>query len=294
LTSTSWAADDHGLGSARARRSPARLGIGAGRLALLALLATLAALTVFPLLWMVSSALKPRADAYDLDLVPANPTLANFAYVLGESAFLRSMLNSLFVAVTVTLVALLFHSMAAYALARLRFPGRDLIFLGIFSTLLVSLPVILVPLFILVRELGMLDSYAGMIVPAIFNAFGIFLLRQFYLGIPRELEEAAIVDGAGYWRVYWNIIVPLSRPILAALAVFFFLYNWNAFLWPLTITTDRDLWVVQVAISSFQQQYASSQGYIMAASTVVAMPTLALFFLFQRQLVESIKTSGFK
>jgi multiple sugar transport system permease protein len=294
LTSTSWAADDPGLGSARARRSPARLGIGAGRLALLALLATLAALTVFPLLWMVSSALKPRADAYDLDLVPANPTLANFAYVLGESAFLRSMLNSLFVAVTVTLVALLFHSMAAYALARLRFPGRDLIFLGIFSTLLVSLPVILVPLFILVRELGMLDSYAGMIVPAIFNAFGIFLLRQFYLGIPRELEEAAIVDGAGYWRVYWNIIVPLSRPILAALAVFFFLYNWNAFLWPLTITTDRDLWVVQVAISSFQQQYASSQGYIMAASTVVAMPTLALFFLFQRQLVESIKTSGFK
>jgi multiple sugar transport system permease protein len=214
--------------------------------------------------------------------------------VIGEASFLRSMLNSFFVAGTVTVTALLFHSMAAYALARLRFPGRDAIFLVIFSTLLVSLPVILVPLFILVRALGMLDSYAGIIVPSIFNAFGIFLLRQFYLSIPRELEEAAIVDGAGYWRVYWNIIMPLSRPILAALAVFFFLYNWNAFLWPLTITTDRNLWVVQVAISSFQQQYAASQGYIMAASTTVALPTLLLFFVFQRQLVESIKTSGFK
>ena len=249
---------------------------------------------VFPLLWMVSSALKPRADAYDLDLIPANPTWGNFAYVIGEATFLRSMLNSLLVATTVTVVALLFHSMAAYALARLRFPGRELIFLAIFSTLLVSLPVILVPLFILVRELGMLNSYAGIIVPSIFNAFGIFLLRQFYLGIPRELEEAAIVDGAGYWRVYWNIILPLTRPILAALAVFFFVYNWNVFLWPLTITTDPDLWVVQVAISTFQQQYSSSQGYIMAASSIVALPTLALFFLFQRQLVESIKTSGFK
>lgn len=254
----------------------------------------LAGLTVFPLLWMVSSAFKGRADVYSVDLVPPAPTLENFRYVLGEAAFLRSMLNSVFVAGTVTVVALWFHSMAAYALARLRFPGRELIFLAIFSTLLVSLPVILVPLFILVRELGMLDSYAGMIVPSIFNAFGIFLLRQFYLGIPRELEEAAIVDGAGYWRVYWNIILPLSRPILSALAVFFFVYNWNVFLWPLTITNDRDLWVVQVAISSFQQQYSSSQGYIMAASTIVALPTLALFFLFQRQLVESIKTSGFK
>jgi multiple sugar transport system permease protein len=204
------------------------------------------------------------------------------------------MFNSFFVSTTVTVIALFFHSMAAYALARLRFPGRELIFSFIFSTLLVSLPVILVPLFILVRELGMLNSYAGLIVPAIFHAFGIFLLRQFYLGIPRELEEAAIVDGAGYWRVYANIILPLSRPILAALAVFFFLANWNSFLWPLTITNDPDLWVVQMGIASFRQQYAGSQQYIMAASTVVAMPTMLLFFIFQRQLVESIKTSGFK
>jgi multiple sugar transport system permease protein len=194
----------------------------------------------------------------------------------------------------VTVVAFSFHPMAAFALARFRFPGRPLIYPPSFSALLVSLPVILVPLFVLVRAMGMLNSYAGLIIPAIFNAFGIFLLRQFYLGVPRELEEAAILDGAGYWRVYANIILPLSRPILAALAVFFFLANWNSFLWPLTITSDQSLWVVQIGIVSFKQQYASAQNYIMAASTVVAMPTMILFFIFQRQLVESIKTSGLK
>ena len=258
------------------------------------LAAVLAALTVFPLLWLLSSAFKGSDETYSLALIPHHPTLANFTYVFTQVPFLRYMWNSFFIAGSITVLALWFHSMAAYALARLRFPGREVIFLAIFATFLVSLPVILVPLFILVKRLGMLNSYAGLIIPGIFNAFGIFLLRQFYVGIPRELEEAAILDGAGYWRIYWNLIIPLSRPILAALAVFFFLYNWNAFLWPLTITTDQHLWVVQVAISSFQQQYAASQGYIMAASTVVALPTLLLFVFFQRQLVESIKTSGFK
>jgi len=264
------------------------------KLILFLLLAAIATLAIVPLLWMLSSSFKTQQESYLLNLIPENPTLDNYRYVFTEVRFPRFMFNSFFVSTTVTIVALFFHSMAAYALARLRFPGREFIFSLIFSTLLVSLPVILVPLFILVRELGMLDSYAGLIVPAIFHAFGIFLLRQFYLSIPRELEEAAIVDGAGYWRVYWNIILPLSRPILAALAVFFFLANWNSFLWPLTITTNQDLWVVQMGIASFRQQYASSQQYIMAASTIVAMPTMLLFFIFQRQLVESIKTSGLK
>ena len=131
--------------------------------------------------------------------------------------FLRYLLNSFVVSATVTVRALWFHSMAAYALARLKFKGRDTIFLLIFSTLLVSLPVILIPTFVVVRSLGLIDSYAGLIVPAIFNAFGIFLLRQFYVSLPAELEEAALVDGASYWRVYRSIILPLSRPILSAL-----------------------------------------------------------------------------
>jgi multiple sugar transport system permease protein len=275
------------------RRQADRARQMANRVLLWLILATIAILAVIPVLWMISGAVRTRRETYALRLIPDHPTFENFRYVFTEVPFARYMLNSFFVSVTVTVIALFFHSMAGYALARLHFPGRGLIFSFIFSTLLVSLPVILVPLFILVREMHMLNSYAGLIIPSIFHAFGIFLLRQFYLGLPRELEEAAIVDGAGYWRVYLNIILPLSRPILAALAVFFFLANWNSFLWPLTITTDQNLYVVQIGIASFRQQYASSQQYIMAASTVVAVPTMVLFILFQRQLVESIKTSGF-
>ena len=266
----------------------------AGRTVLFVILVAISLLTIVPLLWMVFGSFKTRSEVYSIDLLPHSPTFANYRYVFTEVPFLRYMFNSFFVSTVITVFALWFHSMAAYALARLRFPGRETVFLLIFSTFLVSLPVILVPLFILVRELGLLDSYAGLIIPAIFNAFGIFLLRQFYLGLPRDLEEAAIVDGAGYWRVYWNIVLPLSRPILSALAVFFFLANWNSFLWPLTITSDPNLRMVQIGIASFQQQYSGSQQNILAASTIVALPTLVLFFIFQRQLVESIKTSGLK
>lgn len=254
----------------------------------------LGALTVFPLLWMISGSLKPADEVHDPALIPSAPTLENFEYVFTQVPFARYLLNSLFVAGTVTVLALWFHSMAAYALARLRFPGRDTIFALIFATLLVSLPVVMIPTFVVVRSLGLVDSYAGLIVPAIFNAFGIFLLRQFYISLPGELEEAALVDGAGYWRIYRSIILPLSRPILAALAVFFFLANWNSFVWPLTITSDPNLRVVQLGIATFQQQFAADWQYVLAAATVAAMPTLLVFFFFQRQIVESIKNAGFK
>src|ERR1700736_2258926 len=256
--------------------------------------ATLAIITASPLVWMVSASLKEPGEIFNSSLLPQHPTLDNFSYVFTQLPFIRYILNTFFVAGTITVVALFFHSMAGYAFARLKFPGRDLIFLSIFATFLVSLPVIIVPLFILVRRLGMVNNYAGLIIPAIFNAFGIFLLRQFYLGIPVELQVAAIIDAATYWGIYWNIMLPLSRPILSALAVFFFLVNWNACLWPLTITTNQDLWVVQVAIASFQNQYSASWNYIMAASAVVTVPPLLLFFFFQRELVESIKTTGLK
>ncbi len=251
-------------------------------------------MAVAPLFWMVSMSLKETNEVFSANLIPHRPTLDSFIYVFTQVNFFRYLWNTFFVSAVVTIVALAFHSMAGYALARLRFPGRDVIFLAMFATFLVSQPVIIVPLFILARALGLLDSYAGLIVPSIFNAFGIFLLRQFYLAIPRELEEAAIIDGAGYFRIYWSIILPLSRPILSALAILFFLANWNSFLWPLTITSNQDLWMVQVAIASFRQQYNGSWNYIMAASTVVALPTLAMCVVFQKRIIESIKTTGIK
>ncbi len=254
----------------------------------------LGVLTVAPIAWMFLAACKPASDVFSLSVDPSRLTLGNFLYVFTKVAFLRFLLNTFFVATTVTVVALLLHSMAGYALSRLRFPGRETIFLGMFSTFLVSLPVIIVPLFIVVKTLGLLNSYAGLIIPSIFNAFGIFLLRQYYLSVPRELEEAALMDGAGFWRIYISLILPLSRPILAALAILFFLANWNAFLWPLTITSDTDLWVVQVAIVNLQGQYSGSWNYVLAASSVVTLPTTVLFLIFQRQIIESVKTSGLK
>lgn len=256
--------------------------------------AILALMILFPLLWMISIAFKTPAESFSANLFPERPTLENFKYVLTGVPFLRYMANSFFVSASVTVIALFFHTMAGYALARLRFPGREIIFLAIFSTFLVSLPVVIVPLFVIVRAMGMLNTYAGLIVPAIFNAFGIFLLRQYYLSLPREIEEAAIVDGASYWRIYWSIILPLSRPIMSALAILFFLANWNAFLWPLTVASRADLWVVQVGIANFKSQYSASWNYMMAASTIVAIPTLVLFIIFQRQIMDSLKTSGLK
>jgi multiple sugar transport system permease protein len=251
-------------------------------------------MTIFPLFWMISIAFKPAAEVFQPNLLPLAPSFDNFIYVLTEVPFLKYLGNTFFVSAVVTVVSLFFHTMAGYALARLRFPGRETIFVLIFSTFLVSLPVIIVPLFILVRAMGMLNTYAGIIVPSIFHAFGIFLLRQYYLSLPRELEEAAVVDGAGYWRIYWSVILPLSRPIIASLAILFFLANWNSFLWPLTVASDQNLWVVQVGIANFRSQYSTSWNYIMAASTIVAAPMLVLFVIFQKQIMESIKTSGLK
>jgi multiple sugar transport system permease protein len=253
----------------------------------------LALVAVAPMVWVVLSVLKPAGELFSSGL-PTRWTLDNLVYVLTEIPLPRYLLNSAVVSAVVTVVALLTHSMAAYALARLRFPGRGIAFSLIFSTLLVSLPVILVPLFLVVKQLGMLDSYAGLIVPAIFNAFGIFLLRQYYLSIPPELEEASAIDGCGYWGRYWHVILPMSRPVLASLAVLFFLANWNAFLWPLTITRDPSLTMVQVGLASMQGQYASAYNYILAAAVVAAIPTVMVFMAGQRRLVDAMKTSGLK
>ena len=271
----------------RRRRRP-------GRWVLFTLGVILALLTVFPLVWMVMGSVKTPQEVNSPELIPSSVTLENYLYVFSQVPFARYLFNSFFVSAAVTVIALWFHSMAAYALARLDFPGRERIFLAIFATMLVSAPVTIIPTFIIVRTLGMVDNYAGLIVPAIFNAFGIFLLRQFYISLPDELEEAALVDGASYWTIYWRIVLPLSRPILSALAVFFFLANWNSFVWPMTVTSDPRLRVVQLGIQSFQQQYAADWNYILAASTVAALPTLGIFFVFQKQIVASIKTSGLK
>ncbi|NDL59886.1 ABC transporter permease subunit [Phytoactinopolyspora sp. XMNu-373] len=243
---------------------------------------------------MVSGALKPPEEATSSSLIPESPTLDNIVTVFTRIPFARYLANSLGVSVAVTVLLVGFGAMAGYALARLRFRGREAIFAMFFSTLLVALPVILVPLFYVVSRMGLTDTYAGLILPVAFTAFPVFLMRQFYLSFPRELEEAADLDGAGYLRRFTRVVLPLSKPMLASLGVITFLATWNSFLWPLTVARDRDLWVVQVGIATFQSQYGGEWNLIMAASLLAAIPTLLVFLFLQRQIIESIKASGLK
>jgi multiple sugar transport system permease protein len=254
----------------------------------------LAFVQLFPLLWMVSGAFTDSEEIREAGLVPTDPTFANIVEVFTSIPYAGYLWNSLVTSVAVTVLLVFFGSMAAYALARMRFRGRGVLFAVIFSTLMVAMPVILVPLFMVVARLGLVNSYAGLILPVAFTAFPIFLMRQFYLQFPRELEEAADLDGCSHLRRFIRIVLPLSRSMLAALAVTTFLSTWNSFLWPLTVAKDADLWVVQVGMSQFQNQYGGEWNLIMAASLVAAVPTLLLFIVLQRQIVESVKASGLK
>lgn len=275
------------------RKSPIQYA-GSGLYYLICIL--LAIIFAGPFLWMLSSSLKPANEIFANPPIFISPnfSLNNYSEVFRQAPFARYMFNSFFVAGTVTVVALLFHSMAGYALARLDFPGKRLVFIGIVATLMIPFYTILIPLALLVRELGWINTYWALIIPAIPHAFGIFWLRQFFLGLPSELEEAARIDGASRIGVFFRIALPLARPVLAALSVFFFLANWDAFLWPLIAANQPDMRMVQVGIQSFTGEHGNAWELIMAASVVAILPTLALFFGLQRFIVASVKMTGLK
>jgi multiple sugar transport system permease protein len=256
----------------------------------------LAVIFAGPFLWMLSSSLKPHAEIFTSPptLVSPNFSFVNFEEVFRQAPFGRYMLNSFFVAITVTLVALLLHAMAGYALARLDFPGKRITFILILSTLMIPFYAILIPLALLVKELGWINTYLALIIPAIPHAFGIFWLRQHFLGLPSDLEDAARIDGASRIGVFFRVALPLARPVLAALSVFFFLANWDAFLWPLVAANEPDMRMVQVGIQSFSGEHGSAWELIMAAAVIAILPTLALFFGLQRFIVASVKMTGLK
>lgn len=263
---------------------------------LYAALCLLAVVTIFPLLWMVLSAFK-SVDVmfrYPPVLVPPRWQFSNFREVFELSPFSRYLLNSFYVASTVTVVALLLHSMAGYALARLRFPGNRVMFLMIVSTLFIPLYAITIPLFLIVQQFGWVNRYWGLIVPSIPNAFGIFLFRQFFLSLPRELEDAARIDGCGRIGTFFRIALPMARPITATLAVFFFLYNWDNFFWPLIVTSSTDMRVVQVGVAAFYDVYNPRWNLMLAGASIAVVPSFVLFFLLQRHLVRGIQLTGLK
>ncbi|HYJ12099.1 MAG TPA: carbohydrate ABC transporter permease [Thermomicrobiales bacterium] len=249
---------------------------------------------ILPFLWMVSTSLKtsPEVFAYPVIWVPETIKWSNYSEVTKLLPFWRYLFNTAFVTTAVTILEVVTSSLAAYAFARLRFRGRDQLFLLYLGTLMIPGQVTLIPNFLLMRWFGWIDTYLALIIPTAFSAFGTFLLRQFFLSIPRELEEAARVDGASHFRVYWQIILPLSGPALATLAVFSFMSQWNAFIWPMIVTHSETTRTLTVGLRFFQDELVTQFNYLMAGTVMSIVPVLVLFLALQRYFVRGIAMTG--
>ena len=262
------------------------------------LLCVLAALFLAPVYWMLSTSFKTEADAIvsPVQWWPLRPTLDNYREVLTspDGNILRWTWNSLVVALTFTVLHVLLCALTAYPLARMRFPGRDTWFWFILSSLMIPGIVTLVPTYIMMLNFGWINSYHALIWPGISGVFGVFLLRQFFQGIPRELEEAAKLDGASSLLIWWRIILPLSLPAVVTLAVFAFMGSWNNFLWPLYTVTDVDKMTLPVGITTFSQRYVTEYGKLMASTTLAAVPALVAYLIAQRFLEAGLSTTGLK
>jgi multiple sugar transport system permease protein len=267
--------------------------------ALYTALGALAIVVGFPFYWMLALSITPKEQFYQwpLRFFPLTPTLENYVEIFTRQDLQmgRWFFNSVLVAAAETLLTLLVCSLAAYGFARLEFPGRNKIFYALLFALMVPGQVTLIPTFLLVRNLHWLDSYQGVIVPEIAGVFGVFLLRQFFLSLPRELEEAAVIDGAGRLRIYWQIALPLIRSGLAAMTIFVFLGSWNNLFWPLIILNRLEMRTLTVGLTVLRGTYGADQmGLVMAGAAVASIPVLLFYAVFQRQILQSIALTGVK
>lgn len=252
-----------------------------------------------PFLWMALSAFKTTSEltASPPVWIPTEWTLDNFRDLLDKLDLPLYFMNSVIVAVLVTVSNLVFCSMLGYALAKLRFAGRNKIFGLVLGALMVPGNLMLLPLFVLMSKMGLIDSYAGLVLPFAAGAFGVFLMRQFMQSIPDELLEAARMDGAGEWYIFWRIVMPLVKPALATLSIFTFLGSWNNFVWPLIATNDPDKYTLPVALATFAtdpNKSGGSNGMLMAGSFLIVLPVLVVFIALQRHFTQGIATAGMK
>jgi multiple sugar transport system permease protein len=259
----------------------------------------LALVVGFPFYWMMALSITPEADIYrwPLQLFPDSPTLENYRLLFArpDLQIPRWFVNSLLIASLETALGIFVCSLAAYGFARLEFPLRDKMFYSLLFALMVPFQVTLIPTFLLVRRLGWLDSYAGVIWPGVASVFGVFLLRQFFLSVPRELEESALLDGAGRFRIYWQIVLPLTRSGLVALTIFIFLGSWNNLFWPLIVLNRLEMRTLTVGLTVLQGTYANDQmGMVMAGAAIASIPILIFYAVFQRQILKSIMLTGLK
>lgn len=256
-----------------------------------------AGIMLLPFLYMVGTSFKPNAFILELppNFIPRHPTLVNYRQALMSNHFDRYFLNSAVVATASTALTIILSSSLAYAFARFPFPGRDLLFYVMLGTLMVPTLVLLIPQFVLAKELHLLNSRQGLIlVYAAATPFNMFLLRGFFEEIPQDLFDAAVIDGAGPFRTFWDIALPLARPALAAVAIFSFLGAWDEFTWALTSITDVKLFTLPIAIRLFQQAHTTQWGLVFAASTIAVLPTILIFIVFQRQFIRGVMGGAVK
>ena len=267
-----------------------------GRVLLYAALIAGAAVTVFPLLWMLSASLMPTGEAtmFPPRLLPSRVTFAHYGELFTRLNLGRSFLSSSIIAITATLISLFFNSMAGYAFAKLRFGGRERIFGLLLAALVIPAQVGMLPLFLMLKSMGLVNSYWGVIIPTMASVFGIFMVRQFMLSIPQELLEAARIDGAGEFRIYWAIVMPLARPILVTLAIFTFMSTWNDFMWPLIILTDSRKYTLPVSIANLVGEHVQDIELMMASSVLTVIPVLVLFIVLQRYYIEGLMVGSVK
>jgi multiple sugar transport system permease protein len=280
----------------RARAQEGRR-VDPGRVMLYAVLILITLFFVVPLIWMVSTSLKPEAELFrDKGFIPAHPTFENFARILtagGQTPVLRYMFNSFGVSIIGTALTVLLTSLSAYAFARIDFRGKDILFSLLITTLLLPGVMFLVPQYLLISELKLLNTWPAFMLPGLAGVFGVFFMRQFFMGIPLELEEAAYVDGANRFRTFFSVVLPLAAPALATLAVISFLAYWNDYLWPL-ITCQGAGCTLAPGLRNLQGTYSTRFALLMAGAVLAAGPVLVLYVFAQRYIVQSVTSSGVK
>lgn len=254
------------------------------------ILIAIAVVMMFPFAWMVATSVKnvTEANAFPPTWIPRQIQFGNYWQALTHYGVGRSFLNSAIVTCAVVLGHLVICSTGGYAFARLPFRGREALFIVYLATLMISYQVTLVPLYLMMRSLGLLNSYYGLIIPGLFSPLGTFLMRQFIRQIPRDLDEAVVVDGGNHWSIFWHVILPLSRPVLGALAVLSFLETWNALLWPLVAVNSNALYTLPLALSNFAGQYVTLLNLQMAGAVMTTIPVIVVFLILQRQFVAGI------
>jgi multiple sugar transport system permease protein len=247
-----------------------------------------------PFIWSLITSFKPASETAKMGVDFSKLTLGNYTYIWSKFPFLRWFLNSVFVGVIVTAGSMIINSMAGYALARMEFPGKKIIFYLILAMMMVPGQVVMVPTYMLLAKLGWVDTYRGLTIPFLYSLFNIFLMRQFFLNIPRSLEEAALIDGMGRFRIFWRIAIPLAKPALSTQFILTFAGNWNSFMWPSLLSSSPDHYTLPVGLNSFYGQYFSLWNQVTAGVMILTIPTIIFFLIFQKNFVKGIATSGMK